>query len=109
MHKAPNQRHAEVRVPQFNQNRSETNTLLAQLPKLPERKPFSLSASSLKEPVVVCVGCGGRTDGDDSFQQSVNGCRKCIEIYAKIDAAIIESAERRKRQQLEKFFAEVQR
>ncbi len=55
--------------------------------------------------VVVCVGCGGRLESDNDFQQSVKVCRKCLVHYAKIDSAIDEASKRKRREILERFTA----
>ncbi len=74
------------------------------LSRLPERKPFSLPTAMFpKQANVVCVGCGGRLETDNDFLQSVEGCRKCLGIYARLDAAFDESAKRKRREHLEKF------
>ncbi len=95
---------------QFNSRRE----LLEQtkISRLPQRPPFVLPDLSLNKTVAVaagCAGCGGRLDRDDTFQQSIPGCRKCIGIYARIDTALEESAKRKKKELLEKFAAEVKR
>jgi hypothetical protein len=78
----------------------ETN--LSRLPKLSTCPKFELPSKA-----VACAGCGGRLDRDDSFQQSVKVCRKCLAHYAKIDTAIDEASKRKRRELLEKF-AEVE-
>ena len=98
---------------QFNSTPTRQSLLEStKLSRLPERKPFVLPELPLNKPVAVvavCAGCGGRLDRDDNFQQSIHGCRKCIGIYAKIEAAIEDSAKRKKKELLEKFAAEVKR
>ncbi len=80
------------------------------LSRMPERESFNLPDIPFqKAAVVVCVGCGGRLETDNEFQQSIRACRKCLAHYAKIEAAIDESAKRKKRELLEKFAAEVKR
>jgi hypothetical protein len=79
------------------------------LSRLPERAPLCLSDfdnTPTGIPVVVsavCAGCDSRLDADDNFQQSIHGCRKCIGIYTRIDAAIEDSAQRKKKELFEKF------
>lgn len=93
------------------QNKLQSNSrreLLEQtkLSRLPQRQPFSLpdlSSPNAPTVVAVCAGCSARLDRDDNFQQSIHGCRKCIGIYARIDAALEESAKRKKKELLEKF------
>ncbi len=80
-----------------------TETRLSRLPKLPPRRAFELPTKA----AVSCAGCGGRLDRDDSFQQSVKVCRKCLAHYAKIDSAIDAASLRKRRQLIEKFATEV--
>ncbi len=76
----------------------------AKLSRLPERKPFTLpDISFAKPPVVVCVGCGGRVETDNEFQQSIKVCRKCLTHYTKIETAIDEASKRKRREILERF------
>ncbi len=83
---------------------------LSRLPKLSDRPKFEMPDITPKRTaIVVCVGCGGRLDGDNDFQQSVKVCRKCLSHYAKIDLAIDEASKRKRRELLEKFAAEVKR
>ncbi len=94
---------------QFNSAQSRQNlfesTKLSRLPKLSTRSKFELPDFELSSgaAVVVCVGCGGRLDGDNDFQQSVKVCRKCLAHYAKIDEAIDEASKRKRRELLERF------
>jgi hypothetical protein len=81
------------------------------LSRLPERTPFRLPdfGNTATKPVAIaalCAGCNARLDRDDNFQQSIHGCRKCIGIYARMDAAIDEASKRKRRELLEKFAAE---
>lgn len=100
---------------QSDSSQSRANLLeQSRLSRLPQRQPFRLpdfdnAPTNAVGVVGVCAGCNGRLDRDDNFQQSIHGCRKCIGIYARIDAAIEESAKRKKRELLEKFAAEVKR
>jgi hypothetical protein len=79
---------------------------LSRLPKLAERPTFQLPNIAPTK-AAACIGCGGRLDGDDNFQQSVKVCRKCLAHYAKVDAAIDEASKPKRRELLEKFVAEV--
>lgn len=74
------------------------STRLSRLPKLPTRPKFELP-----NVVPVCVGCGGRLDRDDNFQQSIKSCRKCLGIYARLDTAIDEASKRKRQKLLERF------
>ena len=83
---------------------------LSLLPKLPPRhesRPLRFDPPGTTPAAAACVGCGGRLDRDDNFQQSIRACRKCISIYARIDTRIEENARRKKKKQLERFAAEV--
>jgi hypothetical protein len=53
----------------------------------------------------VCAGCGGLLNTDDTLQLKFSGCRKCISIFARIDAAIDEASKRKRRELLERFTA----
>jgi len=80
----------------------------SKLSRLPERKPFTLpdfdnTPTNAVAVVGVCAGCGGRLDRDDAIQQTFNGCRKCIAIYGRLEAAFDEGAKRKKKELLEKF------
>ncbi len=94
---------------QFNSTTSRRDLLeRTKLSRLSERTPFRLpdfdnTPTKPVAVVAVCAGCSGRLDRDDNFQQSIHGCGKCIGIYARIDAAIEESAKRKKKELLEKF------
>jgi hypothetical protein len=79
------------------------------LSRIPQRKPIALPDSPVSKSAAVCLGCGGRLDPDDSIQQSVKVCRKCLTQYAVIDAAIDEAARRKRLEMLERFAAEVKR
>lgn len=67
-------------------------TKLSRLPK------FELSTKAAD-----CVGCGGRLETDNDFQQSIKVCRKCLAHYAKIENAIDEASKRKRRELIEKF------
>jgi hypothetical protein len=91
---------------QFNSRRELLDA--ARLSRLPESAPIRLSDfdnAPTKSVAVaaVCVGCGGKLERDGDFEQSIHGCRKCIGVYTRIDAAIEESARRKKKELLEKF------
>ncbi len=92
---------------QFNSRRE----LLEQskLSRLPERRAFTLPDFSVKSPAAVCVGCGAATDYDDAIQKAFSGCRKCVGIYGRLDAAHAAHADRDKRKKLERFALEVKR
>lgn len=75
---------------------------LSRLPKLADRPTFQLPNIAPTK-AAARVGCGGRLDGDDNFQQSVKVCRKCLAHYAKIDSAIDEASKRKRRELLERF------
>ena len=92
---------------QFNSRRELLEQAkLSRLPKLSTRPKFELpefELSSDTATAAVCVGCGGRLDGDDNFQQSIKVCRKCLAHYEKIDSAIDEASKRKRRELLERF------
>ncbi len=80
------------------------STKLSRLPKLPTRSSFKLPDFELSSSAAaVCVGCGGRLESDNDFQQSVKVCRKCLVHYAKIDEAIDEASKRKRREILERI------
>jgi len=74
----------------------ETN--LSRLPKLSNRPKFELPVKAAG-----CVGCGGKLDPDDTIQQSVKSCRKCLGIYARVETSFDDASMRKRRQLLEKF------
>ena len=84
----------------------------AQLSRFPElsnrRKSESTDIASTPE-AAICVNCDERLDPDDSIQQSIKVCRKCLTQYAVIDRAIDEASKRKRQAMLEKFTAEVRR
>ncbi len=83
----------------------------SKLSRLPQRKPFTFdNAPTSKTAVVaVCAGCGGKLDRDDAIQQRFCGCRQCVAIYGRLDAAADEHDKRKRRETLERFAAEVKR
>lgn len=88
-----------------NTNRSEIleNSKIAHLPKLPNRNPFIYNDAPAPSVIAVCAGCGGRLDIDDQIQMKFSGCRKCISVYAKIDAACEQNEKRTRRELLAKM------
>ncbi len=98
---------------QFNSTPTRQSLLEStKLSRLPERKPFvlpELPPTNAVAVVAVCAGCNGRLDRDDAIQQTFNGCRKCIAIYGRLEAAFDEGAKRKKKELLGKFAAEVKR
>jgi hypothetical protein len=81
---------------------------ISHLPKLPTRPKFELpefELSSDTATAAVCVGCGGRLDGDDTLQLKFSGCRKCVSIYGRLDAAREENAKLETREMLERMAA----
>ncbi len=76
---------------------------LSRLPKSPERKSFTYNDAPKAVVVAVCAGCNARLDLDDQIQQTFTGCRKCIGIYSRLDAAFDENANRKKKQLLAKM------
>ncbi len=102
----------DFQLPNFNepQNTSRRDLLeQSKLSRLPQRKPFSFDdVPSQKTGVfAVCAGCGGNLDRDDATQQRFNGCRKCVGIYGRLDAAADEYDKRKRKEMLERFAAEV--
>ncbi len=83
----------------------------SKLSRLPQRKPFSFDNAPSSKPIIaaVCAGCGGKLDRDDAIQQRFCGCRKCVAIYGRLDAAADEHDKRKRRETLERFAAEVKR
>ncbi len=98
-----NQGGAGARVP-------SASDLLEQsrLSHLPQRAPFRVpnfenTATKSVAVVAVCAGCGGRLDTDDTLQLKFSGCRKCVSIYGRLDAAREENAKRETQKLLEKI------
>jgi hypothetical protein len=98
---------------QFNSERPRANLLeQSKLSRLPQRPPFRLpdfdnAPMKTVAAVAVCAGCNTRLDTDDTLQLKFSGCRKCVSIYGRLDAAREENAKRETRELLEKFAAEV--
>jgi len=88
-------------------HQSSRHDLLEQskLSRLPKRKPFAFdNAPSPKTVIVtVCAGCGSKLDRDDAIQQRFSGCRQCVGIYGRLDAAADEHDKRKRRETLERF------
>ncbi len=85
---------------------------LSRLPSLPKRAAFNLpdfdnTPTKSVAAVAVCAGCNTRLDLEDTIQKKFSGCRKCISIYGRLDAAREENAKRETRELLERFAAEV--
>jgi hypothetical protein len=99
---------------QFNSAPSRRDLLEStKLSRLPQRTPFVLpdfdnTPTKSVAIVAVCAGCNGRLEPENTFQNSIHGCRKCITIYARIDSAIEESANRKKKVLLEKMIGGVE-
>ena len=94
----------KFQIPNFDEpeNTSRRDLLEStKLSRLPERKPFRLPV--FESAVAACVNCAGRLDADDTIQQAVKVCRKCLVQYATIDAAIDEASKRKRREMLERF------
>ncbi len=103
----PNKNEFQSNSAQSRQNLFES-TKLSRLPKLPIRSKFELpNFTPTSAAVVVFVGCGGRIESDNEFLQSIAACRKCLGVYAVVLGAIEESEQRRRRETLERFVAEV--
>lgn len=98
---------ANIRAPQLSRRDSFTQSKLSRLPKLPKRQAFTIPNFDREEKqsqkVNVCVGCSGKVDAEDATQKSFNGCRKCVEIYGRLDQAFEENQKRKKRETLERF------
>ncbi len=101
----PNTSEFQTNSAQFRQNLFES-TKLSRLPKLSTRSKFELPEFELSSDTAtadVCVGCGGRLDLDDAIQQRFCGCRQCVGIYGRLDAAADEHDKRKRRETLERF------
>ena len=79
----------------------------SKLSRLPERRAFTLPDFSRKNPAIVCVGCGAAIESESAIQKAFSGCRKCVGIYGRLDAAHTDNADRNKREKLERFALEV--
>lgn len=89
---------------QFNSRREMLeNSKLSRLPKLPTRNPFAQNDATAPVVRAVCAGCGGRLDVDDRIQITFTGCRRCIGIYGRLDAALDENSKRKKKEMLTKM------
>jgi hypothetical protein len=94
---------------QFNSTSSRAKLLeQSKLSRLPQRTPFRLpdfdnTPTNAVAVVGVCAGCNTRLDTEDALQIKFSGCRKCVSIYGRLDAAREENAKRETRELLEKF------
>ncbi len=88
---------------QFNSRRELFES--SKLSRLPARKSFSFDNVPSPKTVVVavCAGCGGKLDRDDAIQKKFSGCRKCVGIYGRLDAAADEHDKRKRKETLERF------
>ncbi len=68
-------------------------------------RPESFTQNAAPPPVFddVCAGCNAWLDLDDQIQQAFSGCRDCLSIYSRLDAAFDENSKRRKKEILEKM------
>ncbi len=87
----------------FTAPKSNTNTILSELPKLPPRRPFNLDGAAFPKSAIACVNCKTNLASETDYLQSIRACRKCLGVYAVILGAIEESEQRRRRETLERF------
>lgn len=79
------------------------STRLSSLPKLSDRPKFRPPVIAPMESTINrCIGCDQPFDQSDQIQESLGTCRKCLSVYAKVDAAFDDRAKRRKQETLEK-------
>jgi len=95
-------------VPSQNDRGRLDSSRLSRLPKLPQRKPFNLPDIAPSKAKSVCVNCKVRLDEYNQPLKNVNACRKCVSTFTVIETEL-DSADKRKRQELLKRFAEVKR
>ncbi|MBA2493948.1 MAG: hypothetical protein H0V31_04545 [Acidobacteria bacterium] len=93
----------------FAASKPNTNTILSELPKLPPRRPFNLDGAAFPKSAIACVNCKTNLASETDYLQSIRACRKCLGVYAVVLGAIEESEQRRRRETLERFAAEVKR
>lgn len=67
---------------------------------------LELSRLSRRPASAVCANCEKPIARDFDFGQAVRVCRKCLEIYARIEAALNEVAETKARAARLEMFAE---
>ena len=67
---------------------------------LEETKLSRLPAINRQSRTRVCVGCGKAIDQEDKVQVMFSACAACVKIYGRLDAALLETAERLKREKL---------
>jgi hypothetical protein len=79
------------------------STRLSRLPPLPRRESFTHNDAPKPVVVAICAGCNVRLDLDDQIQQTFTGCRRCISIYSRLDAAFDENSKRKKKEILKKM------
>ncbi len=98
---------ADIRTPKSRRELLES-TRLSRLPSLPKRRSFEMpkfepTRKVKDEPktAAVCVGCGANLDTDEPLQITFRGCRKCLGIYGRLDAAFDEFAKCKKRETIQ--------
>lgn len=72
------------------------------LSRLPERKPFSLSAVPFPPQAKVCAACGTAINKRDEHPFEIGVCAKCLKIHVAVDDRLLENAKTKNRQWLEK-------
>lgn len=98
-----NEGEAQASPAQSDSGLSES-TRLSSLPKLADRPKFRPPiTASVELTLDRCVGCGEPLDRHDQIQELLRTCRKCLTVYAKVDAAFDDRAKRRKQEIPEKI------
>lgn len=83
------------------------STRLSSLPK--RNRSLGNAPTSQQTVITTCGGGGGRIDSLDHIQEFIGACRKCICVYAKVEALFEQNEKRRRCELLEIFVAEVKR
>lgn len=92
-----NEEGADSRAPHSSRRDLLESSKLSRLP----RRDNVLTFNQLVP--VCCVGCAAKIDRDEEIQKAFRGCRKCVAIYGRLDAAYAANNERQKREKLERF------
>lgn len=70
---------------------------------MPRPESFTQNAAPPQVFDDICAGCNAWLDIDDQIQQAFSGCRDCLSIYGRLDAAFEENSKRKKKEILKRM------